>query len=132
MPVCRRQIGERAGIVLIQRFLEPDQVAILDRPAQQARFDRVELVVGIHHELDVRPDRLAHQAHPRRILLPALFVHADHHLQPVVAILHLHFGGLHQLLAVVFVEAERASVSTSQDTILRLNGFASNGTGTEK
>ena len=50
-----------------ERLLEPGQVEFLELPAEADRLGLVQALIGVRHELDLRPDRLAHGAHARNV-----------------------------------------------------------------
>jgi hypothetical protein len=63
----RRDAGEALEVPGRQRLLEPGQVEFLELPAEADCLGLVQALVGICHQLDLRPDRLAHRAHARNV-----------------------------------------------------------------
>ena len=106
MRVCLRRSAIARTSFANTRLLEPGEVAILDRAAEQLCVDRRKFIVGIQHQLDVGPDRLADGADAFCILGPAVLVDADHHLQARHAAFDLDQSGFDQLLAIVHRKAE--------------------------
>ena len=100
------EIPERVSVVLVQRLLEPTQVAVLDRPAQHARLYGSEDEIGVDHQLDVIADGVAHRPDAPGVFPPAPLIDGDHHLEGVVALGDEHLGALDELVAVVLVQTE--------------------------
>src|SRR3546814_7682368 len=62
-PGRAAQIGEGTGVVLLQRLLEPGEIAVFDGAAEVLGLDGIEKVVGVDHEVDIVADRLADDPH---------------------------------------------------------------------
>jgi hypothetical protein len=60
-----------ARVVLVQRFLEPGEVRVLDRAAQILGLDGGEPVVRVDHQVDIVADGFAHGKDSGRVLAPA-------------------------------------------------------------
>ena len=56
-------------ILRVHRLLEPDQVVLLQASTYADRAGGVVRLVGIDHQLDVRPDRLAQRGDPLHVLV---------------------------------------------------------------
>jgi len=95
-----------ARVVLVQRLLEPGQVAVLNGPAQHARLYRSEDEIGVDHQLDVIADGVSDRPDAPGVFPPAPLIDGDHHLEAVIALGDEHLGGLDELVPVVLVQTE--------------------------
>ena len=81
------KIRESAGVVLLNGLFEPQKVAVLDAPGKHSRVVRVEPAVGIDHQVDVGPYRLACGTNPSHIVFPrAGGLAAHNHLEHLVTV----------------------------------------------
>src|SRR5712671_3063375 len=95
------QVRQRTGIVLMQRLLEPRDVAVFNGTAEEFGLYWVEQVICVDHEIDVVAHGVANGANASGILTPTFLVYADDEFQCREAQRQLQLCGFAQLFTVV-------------------------------
>src|ERR1700675_3870480 len=99
LPGCNRyfrmrpKVCESSSIVLLQRLLEPSDVALFDRPAKEFGLYRVEQIIGVDHDVDVVAHGVADRANTSGIFAPTLLVHSNDNFQGSEALRQLQLCG---------------------------------------